>query len=64
LGTSQSPFCQVSGHPPFIATPNHNNSRGGSRLKQLMAADVEPVTSLGHDGLEANAGTGGHEIRT
>jgi len=32
LGTSQSPFCQVSGHPPFIATPNHNNSRGGSRL--------------------------------
>jgi 2,3-dihydroxyphenylpropionate 1,2-dioxygenase len=33
-------------------------------LKQLIAADVEPVTGLGDDGLEERAGTGGHEIRT
>ena len=32
-------------------------------LKQLVADDVEPVVSLGHHGLEQQAGTGGHEIR-
>jgi 2,3-dihydroxyphenylpropionate 1,2-dioxygenase len=33
-------------------------------LKQFVAGDLAPVTALGHDGLEENAGTGGHEIRT
>jgi 2,3-dihydroxyphenylpropionate 1,2-dioxygenase len=33
-------------------------------LKQLVAADLDPVTGLGDDGLEQRAGTGGHEIRT
>lgn len=52
-----------------MAMGGHQDARvnvewDGWFLKQLMAADVEPVTSLGHDGLEANAGTGGHEIRT
>jgi 2,3-dihydroxyphenylpropionate 1,2-dioxygenase len=32
-------------------------------LKQLVADEVEPVVALGHDGLEEQAGTGGHEIR-
>ena len=31
-GLQQSPFSQVRGHPPHIATPNHTNSRGASRL--------------------------------
>jgi 2,3-dihydroxyphenylpropionate 1,2-dioxygenase len=33
-------------------------------LKQLVAGDLDPVTALGHEGLEERAGTGGHEIRT
>ena len=33
-------------------------------LKQMLAADLEPVVALGHEGLEENAGTGGHELRT
>ncbi|MGD0705413.1 MAG: hypothetical protein ABSA02_36695 [Trebonia sp.] len=33
-------------------------------LKQLAAGDLTAVTELGDDGLEENAGRGGHEIRT
>jgi 2,3-dihydroxyphenylpropionate 1,2-dioxygenase len=33
-------------------------------LKQLAAADLDPVVDLGDAGLEEQAGTGGHEIRT
>jgi 2,3-dihydroxyphenylpropionate 1,2-dioxygenase len=33
-------------------------------LDQLQAGDIEPVVALGHEGLEAAAGTGGHEIRS
>jgi 2,3-dihydroxyphenylpropionate 1,2-dioxygenase len=33
-------------------------------LKQLITADLDPVTVLGDDGLEQRAGSGGHEIRT
>ena len=33
-------------------------------LKQLTAADLDPVLALGHDGLEEVAGSGGHEIRS
>jgi 2,3-dihydroxyphenylpropionate 1,2-dioxygenase len=33
-------------------------------LKQLTAADLDAVISLGDDGLEEQAGSGGHEIRT
>jgi 2,3-dihydroxyphenylpropionate 1,2-dioxygenase len=33
-------------------------------LKQLSAPDLAPVTALGDTGLEEQAGTGGHEIRT
>jgi 2,3-dihydroxyphenylpropionate 1,2-dioxygenase len=33
-------------------------------LKQLTAADLAPITALGDEGLEENAGRGGHEIRT
>src|SRR5664280_1583715 len=32
-GLKQSPFSQVGGHPPHIATPNHTISRGASRFK-------------------------------
>lgn len=33
-------------------------------LKQLVTADLDGVTSLGDEGLEERAGSGGHEIRT
>ncbi len=33
-------------------------------LKQLVTADVDPVTDLGDERLEERAGSGGHEIRT
>jgi 2,3-dihydroxyphenylpropionate 1,2-dioxygenase len=33
-------------------------------LKQLMAADLEPITALGDETLQENAGSGAHEIRT
>jgi 2,3-dihydroxyphenylpropionate 1,2-dioxygenase len=33
-------------------------------LKQLMAADLDPIIALGDDGLQESAGSGGHEIRT
>jgi 2,3-dihydroxyphenylpropionate 1,2-dioxygenase len=33
-------------------------------LKQLIAADLDPVTGLGDAGLQERAGSGGHEIRT
>ena len=33
-------------------------------LKQLVAADLDPVTGLGDEGLEQRAGSGGHEIRS
>jgi 2,3-dihydroxyphenylpropionate 1,2-dioxygenase len=33
-------------------------------LKQLVAADLDPVIGLGDQGLEERAGSGGHEIRT
>ncbi|MEJ2889703.1 2,3-dihydroxyphenylpropionate 1,2-dioxygenase [Actinomycetospora aeridis] len=33
-------------------------------LDRLTAGDLDAITELGHDGLEKEAGTGGHEIRT
>jgi 2,3-dihydroxyphenylpropionate 1,2-dioxygenase len=33
-------------------------------LKQLVAADLDPVTALGDAGLAERAGSGGHEIRS
>jgi 2,3-dihydroxyphenylpropionate 1,2-dioxygenase len=33
-------------------------------LKQLAAADPDPVARLGNGGPEEQAGSGGHEIRT
>jgi 2,3-dihydroxyphenylpropionate 1,2-dioxygenase len=33
-------------------------------LEQLRSGDVDPVVALGHEGLQAAAGTGGHEIRS
>lgn len=33
-------------------------------LKQLATADLAPITALENAGLEENAGSGGHEIRT
>ena len=32
-------------------------------LKQLVTADLDPVTGLGDEGLQERAGSGGHEIR-
>jgi 2,3-dihydroxyphenylpropionate 1,2-dioxygenase len=33
-------------------------------LKQLGVPELDPIVALGHDGLEDNAGSGGHEIRS
>jgi 2,3-dihydroxyphenylpropionate 1,2-dioxygenase len=33
-------------------------------LKQLVAADPDPITDLGDETLEHQAGNGGHEIRS
>ena len=33
-------------------------------LKQLVTADLDAVTSLGDEGLQEQAGSGGHEVRT
>jgi 2,3-dihydroxyphenylpropionate 1,2-dioxygenase len=41
-----------------------NAAWDGWFLKQLLTADLDPVTGLGDEGLEERAGNGGHEIRT
>lgn len=41
-----------------------NAAWDGWFLKQLSVPDLTPVTALGDDGLEEQAGSGGHEIRT
>jgi 2,3-dihydroxyphenylpropionate 1,2-dioxygenase len=41
-----------------------NASWDGWFLKQLTAADLAPITALGDEGLEEQAGSGGHEVRT
>jgi 2,3-dihydroxyphenylpropionate 1,2-dioxygenase len=41
-----------------------NTAWDGWFLKQLAAADLEPIVALGDSGLDENAGSGGHEIRT
>jgi 2,3-dihydroxyphenylpropionate 1,2-dioxygenase len=41
-----------------------NAAWDGWFLKQLAAADPDPVVALGDGGLEEQAGSGGHEIRT
>ena len=33
-------------------------------LDQLKTVDLDPVVELGHDRLEKEAGSGGHEVRT
>ncbi len=32
-------------------------------LDRLVDSDLDPITDLGHEGLEKEAGTGGHEVR-
>ncbi|HEY3868574.1 MAG TPA: hypothetical protein VGM10_09505 [Actinocrinis sp.] len=41
-----------------------NAAWDGWFLKQLTQADVDPVVALGDDGIDEQAGSGGHEIRT
>ena len=41
-----------------------NAAWDGWFLKQLSAADLTPITTLGDEALEDQAGSGGHEIRT
>ncbi len=41
-----------------------NAAWDGWFLKQLVAADLGPVTDLGDEGLQERAGSGGHEIRS
>ncbi len=47
LATSQSPSSLFNRHPPVIATPNCNNSRGGSRLT-CRGAGCDTIARLGH----------------
>jgi 2,3-dihydroxyphenylpropionate 1,2-dioxygenase len=54
--------------PRVRAMGGHPDARVNSAwdswfLQQLVAAEPESIAALGHDGLEAQAGSGGHEIR-
>lgn len=49
----------MGGNPDARVNPEWD----GWFLEQLVAADVDPVVELGHEGLEKEAGSGGHEIR-
>src|SRR5664279_2624716 len=46
----------MGGHPPEIATPNHTNSRGGSRLNIIVAVDRCSLDSCSAIRLEAAMG--------
>ena len=66
----KDPYAFAAAREPRIRAMGGNpNARVNSTwdtwlLKQLSTADLEPITALGHDGLEEHAGRGGHEIRT
>lgn len=49
----------MGGNPAARVNPEWD----GWFLKQLVADEVAPIAQLGHQGLESEAGSGGHEIR-
>jgi len=45
----------MGGHPPEIATPNHTNSRGGSRLsRDWLGVELNPdFAELAHQRIQS-----------
>jgi 2,3-dihydroxyphenylpropionate 1,2-dioxygenase len=60
FAAAREPRVRAMGGDP---TARVNPEWDGWFLKQLVADDVAPVAALGHQGLEEEAGSGGHEIR-
>lgn len=61
FAAAREPHVRAMGGDPGARV---NAAWDGWFLKQLTTADLAPVTALGDEGLEENAGSGGHEIRT
>ena len=61
FAAAREPRVRAMGGDPHARV---NVAWDGWFLKQLTAGDLAPVTALGDDGLEDQAGSGGHEIRT
>ncbi|BCL32227.1 2,3-dihydroxyphenylpropionate 1,2-dioxygenase [Streptomyces aurantiacus] len=61
FAAAREPRVRAMGGDP---TARVNADWDGWFLKQLTAFDLPSITALGHQGLEDNAGTGGHEIRS
>jgi 2,3-dihydroxyphenylpropionate 1,2-dioxygenase len=61
VAAAREPLVRAMGGDP---NAHVNSAWDGWFLKQLTAADLAPVTALGDEGLEDQAGSGGHEIRT
>jgi 2,3-dihydroxyphenylpropionate 1,2-dioxygenase len=61
VAAAREPAVRAMGGDPNARV---NAEWDGWFLKQLAAGDLTAISELGDDGLEENAGRGGHEIRT
>jgi 2,3-dihydroxyphenylpropionate 1,2-dioxygenase len=61
FAAAREPLVRAMGGDP---NTHVNVAWDGWFLKQLTAGELAPVTALGDEGLEEQAGSGGHEIRT
>ena len=61
FAAAREPLVRAMGGDP---NAHVNSSWDAWFLKQLTAGDLAPIAALGDEGLEEQAGSGGHEIRT
>jgi len=61
FAAAREPLVRAMGGNP---NAHVNSAWDGWFLKQLTTPDLAPVAALGDEGLEEQAGSGGHEIRT
>jgi 2,3-dihydroxyphenylpropionate 1,2-dioxygenase len=61
VAATREPLVRAMGGDP---NAHVNSSWDAWFLKQLTAGDLVPIAALGDEGLEEQAGSGGHEIRT
>ena len=61
VAATREPLVRAMGGDP---NAHVNSSWDAWFLKQLTAGDLMPIAALGDEGLEEQAGSGGHEIRT
>ena len=61
FAAAREPLVRAMGGNPHAHV---NTAWDTAFLKHLTAADLTPITALGDEGLEEQAGSGGHEIRT